>query len=641
MASFFVIRGRDNGQHFSIRGDTTTIGRESSNHIKLNDTEVSRQHAAIRRTAEDQFEISDLGSSNGSYVNSKRIKQHVLHSGDRVQVGRTLMIFTSGPDPHTTQSLDGVEIVNYAGGQADLSQIRHSLDGRSKRTSHEAMQPVDSGNSSRSSGPVLAEGPVADSPVAGSQDWELLYQVSQTIRRTVDLNELLTQVLDMIFHWIGCDRGCVMMLDDVTGQLTPTYSRSRSDAAASNPSLVTESGSGNRRSRRTTAKLQISRTILDYVTSKQEGVLTSNAQDDSRWEAVESISDLGVYEAICVPMLGRYGLVGAIYVDTQTSPGNYVEQRSSPCFSEHHLKLMLAIAGQAAMAIEDTQFYRAMLQAERLATMGQTIATLSHHVKNILQGISGGAYLLQDGLKREDIEIIRRGWKIIERNQDRISNLVMDMLSYSKERQAVLCAGDLGVLLNDIYELMHGRAVDLGVTLSTRTLTQPVQGMFDSEAMHRAVLNVVTNAIDAAAAAYSLRSESTLASETGAEQPSIMPPSVELWAEHSVERGILTIAVRDNGEGIVDEDLQRIFAPFESSKGARGTGLGLPVSQKILREHGGEIIIESQAGKGSTFLLQWPDGQGSHPRESSSRDFDLPAANDRPASPDAMQTVVR
>ncbi len=72
MASFFVIRGRDNGQHFSIRGDTTTIGRESSNHIKLNDTEVSRQHAAVRRTAEDYFEITDLESSNGSYVNSRR-----------------------------------------------------------------------------------------------------------------------------------------------------------------------------------------------------------------------------------------------------------------------------------------------------------------------------------------------------------------------------------------------------------------------------------------------------------------------------------------------------------------------------------------------------------------------------------------
>ncbi len=87
------------------------------------------------------------------------------------------------------------------------------------------------------------------------------------------------------------------------------------------------------------------------------------------------------------------------------------------------------------MAIEDTFYYSALVQSERLAAMGQTIATLSHHVKNILQGIRGGSYLIEAGLDRNDTDAVRRGWGIVDRNQERISNLVMDMLTFSKERE--------------------------------------------------------------------------------------------------------------------------------------------------------------------------------------------------------------
>src|SRR5207342_701614 len=107
-------------------------------------------------------------------------------------------------------------------------------------------------------------------------------------------------------------------------------------------------------------------------------------------------------------------------------------------FSQDHLMLMVAIGHQAGLAIENTLFYQAKLQAERLAAMGQTIATLSHHIKNILQGIRGGSYLIEEGLKEEDNDVVRRGWRIVEKNQERISNLVMDMLTFSKDREPEL-----------------------------------------------------------------------------------------------------------------------------------------------------------------------------------------------------------
>ena len=132
-----------------------------------------------------------------------------------------------------------------------------------------------------------------------------------------------------------------------------------------------------------------------------EGVLTSDAREDDRWDPAASIVQMGVREAICVPMQGRYDVVGVIYIDTSILAPQQCSSTAAPTrFTDDHLKLMIAIAHQAALAVEDTRYYSAMVQAERLAAVGQTIATLSHHIKNILQGIRGGSYLIEMGLDR-------------------------------------------------------------------------------------------------------------------------------------------------------------------------------------------------------------------------------------------------
>jgi signal transduction histidine kinase len=286
-------------------------------------------------------------------------------------------------------------------------------------------------------------------------------------------------------------------------------------------------------------------------------------------------------------MQGRYGIVGVIYIDTYTPPGKIAARPSPNKFSEEHLKLMVAIGHQAALAIEDTSYYSAMVQAERLAAMGQTIATLSHHIKNILQGIRGGSYLIDEGLKGEDNAMVRKGWRIVEKNQEKISNLVMDMLTFSKEREPDLVPADLNEIVADIVELMQTRAKDAVVTLTWQPHEKLPRFTFDPDLMHRAILNVVSNAIDASD------------HQEGAGRVDVR---IEYWpGEPSVR-----IIVTDNGEGISPDDVKRIFSVFESRKGARGTGLGLPVSQKIMREHGGDIRVESTPGQGSKFTLELP-----------------------------------
>jgi signal transduction histidine kinase len=365
-------------------------------------------------------------------------------------------------------------------------------------------------------------------------------------------------------------------------------------------------------------KISISKTILDYVVERNEGVLTSDAKVDDRFDAAQSIVSQGIREAICVPMQGRYEVVGVIYIDTATTPQRALAKGGSNQFTEEHLRLMIAIAHQAALAVEDTSYYKALVQAERLAAVGQTIASLSHHIKNILQGVRGGSYLIELGLAeherlikqegaadaaeaaaasaslaREDakslrgaFDTIRKGWNIVERNQERISALVMDMLTFSKEREPEPRPSQLNEVTADVVELMSSRARDLNVELAWVPDESLPLLMFDPDGLHRAILNIVTNAIDACD-----------------ENPQ---GRVEVKTQYVPDQRLARVVVSDNGAGIAAEDLESIFNVFVSRKGGRGTGLGLPVSRKILKEHGGQILVDSTAGQGSRFTLELP-----------------------------------
>jgi len=248
--------------------------------------------------------------------------------------------------------------------------------------------------------------------------------------------------------------------------------------------------------------------------------------------------------------------------------------------------LMIAIAHQAALAVEDTSYYSAMLQAERLAAMGQTIATLSHHIKNILQGIRGGSYLIEMGLADDDKEVTRRGWHIVEKNQGRISNLVLDMLTFSKEREPQLVLSSLNEVVSDVVELMQSRSDELGVALRYQAAQTIPELLFDPEGIHRAVLNVVTNALDAC--------------------EDVEGGQVTVSSSLNKEKKVARVIVKDNGSGIPAEEVDKMFTLFVSNKGSRGTGLGLSVSQKICNEHGGQILVQSAAGEGSEFTLEIP-----------------------------------
>ena len=550
--SLYVIQGRSQGSHFDLASLTSDdsdqaigIGREKGNRIVVEDHEASRRHAELRKH-NDTFFLTDLDSSNGTFLNNGRISEAELKSGDRIQIGRTLFLYSHGEGGHLPPA--NVEIVGTESGD-DGSRIIAAVPDKL--------------------GPNLPPLPQDDTQnrwlVQAQNNLDVMYRTALAVSHTLDIDDLLDRILQLVFDWVEADRGCIMLREEETGQL---ITKARRDREAGTKSSMT-----------------ISRTILDYVLERHEGVLTSNAQGDDRFRSGQSVLRTGVHEAICVPMQGRYGQIGVLYVDTITPLGD-VMASGGQRFTDEHLKLIVAIGHQAALAVEDTTYYSAMVQSERLAAVGQTIATLSHHIKNILQGIHGGSYLVEMGLDKNDLGVTDKGWGIVRRNQQKISSLVMDMLSFSKDRKPEPSPSDIPALLAEIIETVKQRAEDAAISVHCKTPDNFPVLLCDTEALSRAILNVVTNAIDAVE-----------------EQPD---GTVNITTEIDEKREVVHVRVTDNGPGIPAETLPDIFNLFVSTKGAKGTGLGLTVSQKILREHGGDISVESTATHGTCFTLSFP-----------------------------------
>jgi signal transduction histidine kinase len=546
-----VIKGADEGKQFELNGSALGVGRDAANQVRLHDTEVSRRHAEFRQV-ESGYSVVDVGSANGTFVNNQPVKEAVLQSGDHIQIGQTVLVYSAGrSETH---------------GASDLADRISMITRQDVELTSAIIKTVGETEGSR----ILAQPQQAGTAWLQSAlaNLGIMYEAIHTVSHILDLDQLLEKIMDLIFRSIPADRGCIMLRHPDTGPFEPKAIRWRQGLQS-------------------TEKMAVSRTIMDYVLEEKQGVLVSDAAHDERFNTGQSIVRFGIAEAICVPMKGRHETLGVLYLDTHTSPRELVAQPNpTGKFTEDHLKLAIAIAHQAALAVEDTRYHHAMLQAERLAAIGQAIAALSHHIKNILQGLRSGSEILKMGLTDKNDEMLHQGWRIVEKNQGKIYDLVMDMLSYSKEREPAIEPTDVNRVVRDVLELLEGRARDVGAKLETRLNDKLPAIPADPEGLHRALLNIVSNALDAVEERKN--------------------PQVAVATALEADGEWVRIVVLDNGVGIPPQKQPDVFKPFVSTKGARGTGLGLAVSRKILREHGGDILLQSQPGKGSKFILRLP-----------------------------------
>jgi signal transduction histidine kinase len=227
-----------------------------------------------------------------------------------------------------------------------------------------------------------------------------------------------------------------------------------------------------------------------------------------------------------------------------------------------------------------------VIDAERLGAVGQTVAGLAHSIKNILMGLEGGKYIVSLGLKKNDNEMITEGWEMLERNFDKTTRLVKDFLSFSKGRLPELKLIKPADLVHEIIDLYSGITAQSGIELKVDIPRRVTKAPLDPDGIHTCLTNLVSNAIDAC--------------QMGAQK------GTEVTIRLADERGMLVFEVSDNGSGIDYDIKKKIFTTFFTTKGGEGTGLGLLTTRKIVQEHGGKIIVESEPTKGARFRMEFP-----------------------------------
>jgi signal transduction histidine kinase len=395
-----------------------------------------------------------------------------------------------------------------------------------------------------------------------------------------------------------------MLYDETTRELVPRVIRRRDEDEDKKAVNGAKNGHGEGESTLLDDEpsgvepIHASRTIINHVVQTGEGVLSSNAMADKRFSSGKSVHDLGIRSAICVPIKARRlearltgktsdsaepngveqgETLGIIYIDSSVHNFTYgIEQ----------LRLLTHIGGLAGLAIQNAKLIRQSLQAERMAAIGETTAALSHSIKNILQALRGGANVVEMGIKREDLNQLKKGWEVVDRNLGRIYNLTLNLLAFSKPRMPQRTLVQPRVLIEECLELLAPLATSRGVMAVADVAPDQPAVPLDPDGLHQVLMNLLTNAL-----------EGIEEDEGGL---------IRVICKYDDKKRRTVIQVIDNGKGIHPNVMPHLFELFHSTKGNRGTGLGLPVARKIVEEHDGELEVRSKPGEGTTFTITLP-----------------------------------
>ena len=227
---------------------------------------------------------------------------------------------------------------------------------------------------------------------------------------------------------------------------------------------------------------------------------------------------------------------------------------------------------------------------DHLSSLGLMIGTISHGIKGLLTGLDGGMYLLESGLKRQNTDQITEGFETVKVMVERVRRLVLDILFYAKKRDLQWEDVDVIRFAREVANAAAVKVRDMPIDIVSDVDESLGPCRIDPGYVHAALMNIIENAIDACAKKRTHGRH-------------------EIRMTVAVEGKWLLFAVSDTGVGMNEETLSKLFAVFFSSKGRKGTGLGLFIAQKIIEQHGGRIDVASEIGKGSRFTIRLPYGK--------------------------------
>ncbi len=389
---------------------------------------------------------------------------------------------------------------------------------------------------------------------------EALYRVHGLMGALTDLDALLVRISEESRSVAGAEAASVILYDEKTDELYFQVA-------------LGDSGDQDRLKRE--IRLKMGQGIAGSAAASRATLNISDAANDPRlFRAADSASHFQTRNLLAVPMIERGRLIGVLEV---------VNKVGADTFSPLDVHVTEMFSGIAAAAVANARLIERQIRTERLTAIGQAIAGLTHHIKNIITGLNSSTELIDMSMERGNPAVMDRTWPVLKRSVQRISNFVQDLLAFSKPRTPLRQECDLAALVSEacdsVRNLFSVKHIEMSVDLSG------VDGKVwvEADGIFRCLLNLLNNAADALPA-------------TGGHV------GVRAWR---TPPATLEMEVRDDGPGVPAEHWESIWDPFFSTKGARGTGLGLATTAKVIQEHEGSIALV-RSGSGACFHIVLP-----------------------------------
>ena len=382
--------------------------------------------------------------------------------------------------------------------------------------------------------------------------------VSRALSQKLDRDDVLGVVVSTVADIVGAEGSSILLIDPETGGMT--FHVAAGPVADAAMTVPLPPGAG----------------ICGHVARSGESLIVNDAQHDPRlYRSVDDTTGMTTRNLLCVPVRGGERLWGVLEL---------INKHDAADFNDDDLHLTEAIGLEIALALENAHLHAEIVTKERMAAVGQTVSGLAHCIKNILNGIRSGSAVVDRNMADDNFEKVKSGWQVVRKNNQMLGNLVLDMLSLARDTKFHPFPTDVNDLGEQVCRLMADRAAEGGIELTFVPADDLPDVMTDPTQLYRCLLNLVSNAVDACDEGRRVQ--------------------VRVCRGHGRPR--CTISVTDNGMGIAPEHRGKLFTEFFTTKGGRGTGLGLPVTRKLILAMGGTLTFHTVVGRGTRFVIALP-----------------------------------
>jgi len=552
------LNGTGCGTRYPLTEGEHTIGRIDRD-LTIPDESISRLHARVI-CHPPLYEIEDAGSRNGIFINNSKVAYSALEDGNLIVMGNSLMRFNT----EKRESDESFQFIDEPMQTIEVNNLEMDF-------------PLPPGVPANGSKHVRAEADLA-----------VLYRAGRIINSTLDPSELLSLITATVLKEMPAVEFCSIHILGEDGRSLKCMAHAASDPTKKSTPIF-------------------SAAIIQLVLDEKKAVLTSDAQRDARFANHGSVVIHGIRSALCVPILHANRIAGVLQAGASGL---------DKMLTAEDLKLLGAIGLQAGIALENARLFdrlskdkaaleethsqllaaqEGLIISEKLAAVGRLTAGIAHDIRNPLTVILGHAQILKRAMQKAGLTTIsgvnaQESAGEIEHGVEHCNRIISHLLQFARQSKPQRIPILVNELLQDVlnflaHELSKGRAT---TELHLSDALPSVQA--DPNQVKQVLINIVINAIQALPGKGAIVF-STLPARRG---------NIDYAA----------IRVADNGCGIQPEMRQKIFEPFFSTKpsepGPGGTGLGLSVSYGIIKNHGGDIEVESTPGRGSTFTILLP-----------------------------------